>query len=135
MRVLVTGSRDWPTRGRVAFELNECFDRLNPGERLTVVHGGASRGADFDARTWCLRRAHLGDPVTEERRMADWIVHGKCAGMIRNAEMVEAGADVCLAFIAPCLRCTRPEPHGSHGATHCADLAEKAGIETHRWTP
>lgn len=50
--------------------------------------------------------------------------------------MVQAGADVCLAFITPCrLRICRAKPeHGSHGASHCADLAENAGIKVWRYT-
>ena len=44
--------------------------------------------------------------------------------------MVTLGAGLCLAWIMPCVKpyCRRPDPHGSHGATHCADLAGKAGI-------
>lgn len=68
----------------------------------------------------------------------------KFAGFYRDAEMVRVVADAraagedgeCLAFIEPCAkpRCRRRQPHGSHGATHTADLAEKAGIPTGRWT-
>jgi hypothetical protein len=49
--------------------------------------------------------------------------------------MVAAGADLCLAFIDPCTKqgCRKIQPHGSHGASHTADLAEKAGIPTRRF--
>lgn len=64
-----------------------------------------------------------------------WRRLGSRAGLVRNAEMVKAGADVCLAFLCPCTaaKCTRPEFHYSHGASHCAELAERAGIPTFRW--
>jgi hypothetical protein len=50
--------------------------------------------------------------------------------------MVNLGADIALAFIGPCIkpRCPRPQPHGSHGASGCADLAEATGIPTRRFT-
>ena len=44
--------------------------------------------------------------------------------------MVKISGGECLALVGRCarLRCPRREPHGSHGATHCAQLARDAGI-------
>jgi SLOG family YspA-like protein len=124
MRVLVTGSRDWIDRSAIERALKD----FGPEGWFTVVHGhcptGADAIADHVARSW-------GCEV--ERHPADWS-KGRKAGPARNAAMVALGADLCLAFIGPCTspRCNRPEPHDSHGATGCADLAEAAGIPTRR---
>jgi len=71
-------------------------DRLGlEGDRFVVVHGCAA-GADKAADEFVLEaRSEL---VVHERYPADWVKHGKAAGMIRNREMARAGADLCLAF-------------------------------------
>jgi hypothetical protein len=133
VRVIVTGSRDWTDAAPIYTSLNNL---LTPDGWLIVVHGAAHNGGDAIADAWCREHIRLGHTVGVERHPANWRLHGRRrAGIIRNVEMVQAGADLCLAFLRPCalLTCRRPEPHFSHGTSHCADYAEKAGIETRRF--
>lgn len=138
MRVLVTGSRDWEGQCRVWEELDLCLtDAVMNGVRLVVVHGDCPTGADRYARLWVQRRRAVSvaqgyaSSVVEERYPAQWRLLGKRAGYVRNAMMVDLGADLCLAFLAPCSKpmCQQPQPHASHGASHTVALARGAGIE------
>lgn len=61
------------------------------GDWVTVVHGGAS-GADSMAGKIARECFYK-----EEVHPADWATHGRKAGLLRNAAMVEAGADLCIA--------------------------------------
>lgn len=130
MRILVTGSRDWADHLAVHEALVEALYQRVPA---VIVHGACPSGADAIASWWVRQYKHLG--VTEEPHAADWRKHGYAAGFRRNEDMVQLGADVCLAFISPCSKpgCRTPGPHGSHGASHTADLAEKAGIPVFRY--
>lgn len=132
-RVLVTGSRTWDDEGVIQYALSEI---LFHNRTMVLVHGACPTGADEIADQWATQRNQFPSrPVTVERHPADWERYGRSAGFRRNAEMVALGADVCLAFIDPCTKpgCREPKPHGSHGAAHTADLAEKAGIPTRRF--
>lgn len=118
MRLLVTGSRDWPYKGflgRVLTQVATAPYRAAPG--LVLVSGACPTGADMMAERWA---EICGWEI--ERHPADWHGYGKKAGSIRNREMVDLGADVCVAFIL----------NASKGATMTADMAEEAGIRTLR---
>jgi hypothetical protein len=115
LRILVTGSRNWTDRVTIGNAVQKAVLDLpwdGISEHVTVVHGGA-RGADTYADV--VARI-FGFHV--EAHPADWERYGKRAGFVRNAEMVNLGADVCLAF-----------PLGeSRGTRRCMREAEKAGI-------
>lgn len=115
MRILVTGSRDWYDKTVIRNAISSV--PVEEGEQVIVVHGGA-RGADYLAQECAYALGYIA-----ERYDAEWNTYGKRAGYIRNKEMVEAGADICLAFIK----------NESKGATMCAKLAEDAGIPVKYW--
>ncbi len=96
MRVLVTGSRTWDIHYKIDMVLNELYalaDVLN--SPLTLVHGACPTGADHLAEQWALSRVN----VKVEHWPADWKQYGKSAGPRRNEAMVDAGADMCVAFL------------------------------------
>lgn len=119
MRILITGSRDWDAYRIIQTALTR-IDR-DTNLHITMVSGACRTGADLICEEVA---ADLGWEI--ERHPARWYkdgVYNKRAGFIRNAEMVEEGADLCLAFIR----------NKSKGATMTAALAEEAGIETRVW--
>jgi hypothetical protein len=116
-RILVTGSRDWPHPEVVYRELAKAASATTLP--IVVVEGACHLGgADQTAWNWAEDEAWRGNDVTSERHPADWGKYGKAAGFIRNQEMVNLGADICLAF---CL-------NDSKGTMHCATAAKAAGI-------
>jgi hypothetical protein len=112
-RILVTGSRDWDDETTVCLALWTAYCDLKEHGEVILVSGNCPTGADNIAeRFW----ESNGMPV--ERHPADWKTFGKAAGPKRNQEMVDLGADVCLAF----------PMKGSRGTMHCMKAAKAAGI-------
>lgn len=134
MRILITGSRDWNDAGRITEALRDVTRDEPYMSDIMVVHGGA-RGADTLAGLIAEKHGMM-----TEAHPANWESCGPgcgpkhwryragspyCprSGFVRNAKMVELGADICLAFIK----------NQSKGAVMCAKLAEDAGIPVIRY--
>jgi YspA, cpYpsA-related SLOG family len=90
MRVIVCGGRDYPPSMP---EMDQLLRSLGPLGELVVVHGDCPTGVDAAASHWC-----AGNCVRQEKHPADWKQHGRSAGPLRNIEMAESGADLCLAW-------------------------------------
>ncbi len=140
MRLIVTGSRVWPSPGAVWRDLDLILRRaVDRGQTLAVVHGQARHGADRYAHLWCVRTPG----VIEEAHPADWDRYRRAAGHIRNEEMVGLGGDGMLALCTPCRKAgpclgagrqLLPAGHATHGTYGCMQLARAAGIPVwERW--
>lgn len=162
--IVVTGSRSWRDQVVFWDAMDQAFADAavamkDHGDDWRVVfrHGANPRGADAMAAEWVAVRKKLwGEHVAEDPRPADWlapcrdacprghrqlrsgsaVTYCPAAGIYRNAGMIGPDVRLTLAFLAECAgpRCGRPQPHYSHGGSHCSDLAEKAGIPTTRFT-
>tara|TARA_R110000824_G_scaffold65772_6_gene171143 strand:+ start:3848 stop:4192 length:345 start_codon:yes stop_codon:yes gene_type:complete len=104
MRILFTGSRHWNNAAPVAAIINSLPDHA------IVIHG-AARGLDSLAGSLAEQRG-----LTVEAHPADWSLHGRAAGPIRNAYMASLGAHVCYAFPLKGSKGTR------HMVTHARGL-------------
>lgn len=128
MRILVTGSRlltdsDLVARG-LTVAVEELIHRL-PGDREIIIVHGAARGADSLAGSWVIKAqkylSSVGYSLRVEEHPADWATHRNAAGPIRNQEMVNLGADICIAFFK-----TGAE---NSGTSNCVAAARRAGID------
>lgn len=116
-RVLVTGSREWADREL----LWGVLDVAASAAPIIVVHGKCPKGADRMAQEWCDDRG-----VSFEQHPADWQRYHNGAGLVRNQEMVNLGADVVYAFFAG-------DGTSSKGTADCVKRAEKAGLQVRKF--
>jgi hypothetical protein len=127
MRILITGSRDYTdydtiSRGMVV-AIETLIAKFPDDMTITFVHGaapGADTLADRFAKSARKFLMSKGYQVDIEPHPADWPSFGKGAGPKRNKEMVDLGADICIAFFS------HPDSKGTRG---CVSLAKAAGIE------
>lgn len=122
LRILVTGSRGPLTRAQATYVETVLFKlawpAIDQGQTVVVVHGAAN-GVDRTAARWA--QGWLAKGVREEPHPADWEAHRNAAGPLRNQEMVNLGADMCLAFPSA----------SSKGTWDCLRKAADAGIIGH----
>ena len=111
--MIITGSRHYNDRKTIidAIEenLGDCYI-----EDVVIIEGGA-RGADAIAHEHAIDMGYV-----VETYPANWDKYGKKAGGIRNQQMIDDGADICLAFPL----------EGSIGTYDCVRRAKKSGIHT-----
>lgn len=92
IRVIVTGSRHWRNRDKIVDRLAEL-----PGDTIIVVGFDPEKNKPDGVDRIAYQEAQkLG--LIVEPHPALWDLHKKAAGFIRNKEMAEAGAQLCLAF-------------------------------------
>lgn len=120
IRILVTGSRTWRNEALVDEAIRKAMARF-PGNSVTefvIVHGDCPSGADRLADEWA-----RANSVEVERHPANWGLHGRKAGMLRNEVMALTWPEHGIAFAHRCpkQRCVysdgslRPQPHYTHG--------------------
>lgn len=139
-RVLMTGSRDWSDGVAAHDALSAGLALLGASPRASVLVRGGAAGADS-----CLAGAATTLGMQQEPHIPDWRAHGpecpewdrrnttcKLAGHRRNAIMVAAGADLCLAFPTHGYHLAPGEDRArtSRGTWNCAESAKVAGIPT-----
>lgn len=108
MKVLITGGRDFDDDDL----LSETLDRLHAENSFQCLIHGAAKGADRLAAQWAQENG-----VEEKACPADWRLHGRGAGHVRNKLMLgEHEPDLLVAF------------PGGKGTAHMVGLAEKAGV-------
>lgn len=110
MKVLICGSRNWPTARKQ--EITERIDQLQTGD--TVI-AGAAKGVDK------LAAEHArGRGLTVEEFPANWDAHGKSAGFKRNVKMLNERPDLVIAY----------QYNDSPGTNHTIEQAFLRGIKT-----
>lgn len=90
-RILVTGSRNFSNRELLKATLDLAQFRAKDNA-ITLIHGDA-RGLDTLAGQEANNRGW-----NTEVYPANWKDFGRKAGPLRNQVMVDAGANICLAF-------------------------------------
>jgi len=107
MRLLVCGGRDFNDE-LIAYKV---LDDLR--ESITVIAHGGATGADSLANLWAIK-----NKIPCKVYKADWNKYGKCAGILRNIEMLDKFKPThLLAF------------PGNRGTADMVERATKANVK------
>lgn len=88
-KVLVCGSRGYTNTKH----LHKSLDKIHEEYPIELVIEGGARGADELASIWATSKG-----IPNKRVYADWSMHNKAAGPIRNQKMIEMKPDLVVAF-------------------------------------
>lgn len=113
MKVIVCGGRDFANRAYVWSKL----DQVHAKTAITSLMQGGAAGVDRLAAEW---RVAKGIPGFVCR--PDWEKHGKAAGPIRNARMLEWKPDLVVSF------------PGGRGTQDMIKQAKAAGVPVRSFT-
>ena len=108
---MVTGSRNWPFPHTIHEQLDIALKEAN--QLFTLIHGDCPTGAD---RIASLYASSLDLP--QIRYPANWSLHGRAAGPLRNISMIESKPHLVLAF----------QYNQSRGTQHAIQLAQQHNI-------
>ena len=111
MKVLVCGGRDF----RSSAQVFQVLEELHATHRFTALMQGGAQGVDTLAGEWAETKPEIQRFVCH----ADWTKHGRAAGPIRNAKMLEWKPDLVIAF------------PGSRGTENMVEQAKAAGVPVH----
>lgn len=125
MRVLICGDRNWTDYQFIKHSINiinQIWSQRWPSKEkefsIECIIEGECRGADKMA---AFAAGELGIKI--EPYPAEWNIHGKAAGPIRNQQMLDKGKpDLVIAF--------HNNIEQSVGTADMIKRAKKAGIET-----
>ena len=114
-RVLVCGGRDYDNQERVRRTLDAALEAARSAGKVAVIIHGNARGADLLADQYARERSLKVIPFP-----ADWNLHGRRAGPIRNIKMLtESRPHVIIAF------------KGGKGTAHMMKIGREAGVPVH----
>ena len=108
MNVGITGGRDYEDKAHV-WQVLDNIHHTNPNINIIV---GDARGVDTFACEWATQRKV---PVLVFH--ANWDLHGRSAGPIRNKRMLDHGIDLLLSF------------KGGRGTANMTKITKEKGIE------
>jgi hypothetical protein len=115
LRILVTGDRFWTCPKLAASIVRRLVARYGPG--ITIIHGGGP-GVDNAFVSAC---RDLG--ISTEPHLANWKGLRDIAVPVRNKQMVDSGADLCIAVHRSIAKCKETK--------NCVCHALNAGIPTY----
>lgn len=107
MKTIIAGDRNFQDYELMKESIEES------GFEITTVISGCARGADTLGEQWAEE-----NNVPVEKFPAQWALHGKAAGPIRNGEMAKVG-EALIAFLAP----------HSKGTKNMINQATKKGLK------